>query len=91
MDASHLIVRDGFQTKRIFVAQVLLGGEGQPVDVVDALDVLGLYTQLVHLLAIEGHMLITSLYCVDESLALQLPHLFARHALNLGIVYHSVL
>src|SRR5574344_241937 len=78
----HLALRHSLKSEGIFVPKVVLGGEGQTMDIVDRLDVFGFDTHLVHLAAIEGHLLITSLHCSNQTLCLKLSHGLAVHTFH---------
>ena len=91
VDALDLIGGHSLKPEGIFVAQVILRGEGQLRDVVDRLDVFRLHAQLVHLSLVEGHVLVAPLHGGGETFALELAHVLAGHALHLGIVYHFFL
>ena len=70
MDTANLALRHCLQTERIFVAKVMLGGERQLVDIVYTADIFGLDTHAVHLLLVEGNLLITSLHSLDQTFRL---------------------
>ena len=87
--ALYLAHGHGLQTVRIFIAQIVLGGEGKFGYIIDGLYILGTDALLVHFLLIERYVLIASLHGRNEALRLQGTHLLARHAFYFGIKYHS--
>lgn len=88
MDTYHLALRHALEAEWVFVAEVKLGGERELYDIIDALDVLGLYAHLIHLSLVKLCILVTSLYDLLESLALKSAHVLAAHALILCVVNH---
>ena len=89
MDAAYLTHRNGLQTERILITQVILRGERQLRYIVDRGNIFRLNAHLVHLTFIKGDLLITGLHGLDQSLCLEFAHLFARHTLHSGIVNHG--
>ena len=81
MDAHHLAQRHGEHAVGVVEAQVLLGGEGEPMEVVEGLDILGDDPQLVELAAVAGDVLVGPVEGGLQALQLQLRQFLARHAL----------
>ena len=88
VDTLYFAHRHCLQTEGIFITEVILSREGQLGHVIHTLYIVGRDTQFIHLPLIEGDLLVASLDCLAQPLALQSTHIIAAHALHLGIVNH---
>ena len=77
------------QSIRILIPQIILVDKGQSVQILYAMDILGLYPRLVHSVPVKRHILIYMLHLRHQSLALQSLQLRKRHGLNLRLVIIS--
>jgi len=68
--------------------QVLLGGEGQKLQVCQGPDVLRLPPYLVHALAVERHQMTNSLHHGLEALELQGLQPFSGQGFMLNVLHH---
>ena len=87
--ADNLALRGSLQTEGVVVAQVLLGGEGQLLDVLDGLDIVRTDIQLLEFITIERHIVVDILHNFVQSFALERAHLVATHAFFIRIPNHS--
>ena len=85
MNAHNFALRHGEEAERIVVAQILLFGKGQKVQVLHAMDVLGRDAQLLHLVAVEGHVFVNAAHHVAQPLILKGAQLLAGHGFHCGI------
>ena len=88
MNTDNLALRGCLETKRIVIAQVLLRGKWQLLDVLDGLDVIWTDVHCLKFVAIKRYVMIYVLYNLVKSLALQRAHLVATHALFVRIPNH---
>ena len=72
----------------VVVAQVLFCGERQVNDVVDTLNVLGRQVHSLHLVAIEGSIMVHIVDKFLQAFALQSVHLITTHTLLVWIPNH---
>ena len=86
--ADDLALRRCLQAEGVVIAQVLFGGEGQLLDVLDGLYVIGADVQLLQLVAVEGHIMIHILHDLVETFALERAHLVAAHAFLVRVPNH---
>ena len=84
MEAHHLVARHGEHAERVGGAQVVLHGEGEAGEVVEALEVAGLDAGGVEAFAVEGHVVVGVPDDLPELGELQLGELFASHGLDVG-------
>ena len=70
VNTHNLIHGYGIQTEGIFVAQVVFGGKGQFCNVFERLDIFRFQAHFIKFLPVEGHLLITGLYGIFQSLSL---------------------
>ena len=90
MYADNLALRSGLQTEGIVVAQVLLRGEGQLLDVLYGLNVIRANVQLLQFITVEGHVMVHVLYNLVKSLTLERAHLVAAHTFFVRIPNHCL-
>ena len=64
------------QAVGICFSQVILGQERELADVIDTLDVFGLYTLLIHQIAVVGDIVIDVFYLLDNLLILDFENFF---------------
>ena len=81
VDPHDLRTRHGQKSQRIGLVQILIGGEGKLLDILDPLDIGGLQSHLLHLLAIVLHVVIDAVHQLAEPRALQRLDILPRHAL----------
>ena len=91
-----LFHRDGEETEGVEIAEVLLGGEGEFSQIVNAFDVFGLDARRVHSVAVGGDVFVDPFDRRDEALALPRGDLIPRGGLGFGLpvalgVLHKVL
>ena len=89
--ADDFALRGSLQTEGVVVAQVLLGGEGQLLDILDGLDVVRADVQLLEFITIERHIVVDILHDFVQSFALERAHLVAAHAFFIRIPNHDSL
>ena len=90
VQADDVVTRHGEQTEGIVIAQVLLFGEGQVLQIGQALDVAGLDTALVEAFAVEGHIGIDTGAKVLQTAQLQGFDIFAGQRFLVDIENHGV-
>ena len=90
MNADNLALRGCLQAKRIVVAQVLLRGEGQLMDVFNGLDVVRADVQLLKFVAVERHIVIDILHDFVKPFTLKSAHFVAAHAFFVRIPNHFI-
>ncbi len=86
LNAHAVLQRRGQQAVGVGVPQVVLGEEGQLVQVLHALDVRGGHALFLHLLAVVGHIVPHMLYLLDQALVLPRQDLLPRGALNFRLI-----
>ena len=91
VDADHVLLGHAHHPEGIALPQVVLGEEGQLIQVVDGLDVVGGDPLLLHLLPVVGHVVPHMADLLDQLLVLDLDDLFPGSALDLRliVVFHS--
>ena len=89
MHAYDLALRCGLQAKGIVVTKVLLCREGQFLNVLDGLDVIGTNVHLLQLVAVERDIVIHVLHDFVKSLTLARAHLVATHTFFVRIPNHA--
>ena len=82
MDAHQLPGRHREQAVGIIVPQVAFFGKGQQVDILRRADILRFYTALIHLAAIERHVVIHMPHQRAQALALKLMDFIPRQPLG---------
>ena len=90
MQADDVVTRHGEKTEGIVIAQVLLFGEGQVLQIGQALDVAGLDTALVEAFAVERHIGIDTGAKVLQTAQLQGFDIFAGQRFLVDIENHGV-
>ena len=82
MHAHDLTARNGQQAEGIMIAQIAFFGKGQQVDILRRADILRFYTALIHLAAIERHVVIHMPHQRAQALALKLLDFIPRQPLG---------
>ena len=94
MYAADLFARDGKHAKRIVVAQILLGGEGEFGDIGQRLQVGRVHAFGIKGLAVVRHVVIGMLHCPAQALQLQRLDFIAAGGFNgvqhLSVVFASI-
>ena len=90
VQADDVVTRHGEKTEGIVIAQVLLFGEGQVLQIGQALDVAGLDTALVEAFAVERHIGIDTGAKVLQTAQLQGFDIFAGQRFLVDIENHGV-
>ena len=62
VDSDDLVHGHGEHAEGVVVPQVLLGGEGQQLEVGQGADMFGFHSHFVHAAAIEGHQVVNPLH-----------------------------
>ena len=91
MYTDNLALRGCLQAERIVVAQVLLGGEGQLLNILNGLDVVGADVQLLQLVTVERYIMVDVFHNLVKSFALERASLIAAHAFFIRIPNHNLL
>ena len=86
LDAYALLQRLAHQAVGVGHAQVILGDEGQLMQIVPAFDVIRGYALFFHLLAVIGHVVPDVLYLRDKALVLPGFDLFLRRAFDFRLI-----
>ena len=86
MDADTVLEVGAQKSVGICFAQVVFGEERKLFDVVDTLNVLGLYTFLIHEIAVVGDVLIDMFDLFDDLFVLDLKNFLAGCGLDLFLV-----
>ena len=86
LDADALGLGNCQESGGILVAEVVLGDEGELVEVFDAVDVVGGDTLALHLGAVVGDVVIDVSHLLDQLLGLQSLHLLYGHGFDFGLV-----
>ena len=90
VQADDVVTRHGEQTEGIVIAQVLLFGEGQVLQIGQALDVAGFDTALVKAFAVKRHIGIDTGAKVLQTAQLQGFDIFAGQRFLVDIENHGV-
>ena len=85
VDAHDVALGDREEAEGVLLAEVVLGGEGDLFEVVDALDVAGGQAGALEAIAIEGDALVDALDDFAEPLALEVLERASRHGLELRV------
>jgi len=88
LDPDDFLHRLGKEPGRIVGGQILLGGKRQSDDVGKRLDVLRLYSCLIHLLSVRRHIGVNVRHCLLQSFQLQCLHGIAVGAFHLSVPDH---
>ena len=88
MDAHDLVHGGGEHAEGVVVPQVLLGGEGQQLEVGQGADMSGFDSHFVHAAAIEGHQVIDALHHRLQASELYRLQGFPGHSFVFDIAYH---
>ena len=74
------------KTVGIGIPQVSFAEEGQLVQVVDSLDILGLYTLLIHEVPVVGDIFVNMLNLLDQLFGLKLFHILPGHGFDFFLI-----
>ena len=89
MNARQLALRHGEETPGIVIPKVRLPGEGQPLEVVEALDRRGLEAGVREGAPVEDHALAGPRHDGPEALELKGSQLCSRRPLDAGVPDHG--
>ena len=91
VDPGQVVPGHGDKPEGIGVPQILLGGKGELLQVVDGLDVLGTQPYLVKFFLVEGHVLVAVLDHLHQPLGLDLAQRLPGGAFDfrLEIIWHG--
>ena len=90
MDADDFGPRHGEEAEGIIIPKILFFGEGQQGEILHAFNVHGGNPQGLHLIAIEGHVLVHPAHHIPQALVLHIPQLLPGHTFHGLVPNHLV-
>jgi len=90
MNAHHIVHGNGKHAVGIIVPQILFGGEGQPLQIFQTLEVAGADSRFVEFLSIEWHRRIDPLGGYLQTAQLNRFERFAGQGFELDVIDHAV-
>ena len=86
LNTDTIIQRLCQQSVRIGIPQVSLREERQLMQIVDTLDIFGLYALFIHQVTVVGNVFINVLYLLHQLLRLELLHVLPGHSFNFFLI-----